>query len=220
MKTTIKTTIIILLITLVCNTDAVTQEVENEYQIRTSASFSYKPAKRLKVILSPEIRYDENIKIGRYLVEGKLTYKPVKNLFLTGNYRFIINPRDENPTEYFHRFGAGFIYKRKFGDFRPGIKLTYTNDSDDEDGDNENDNFIRYKAWVDYNIPKCKLTPEVGIELFQQIGSSGIYKVRYKAGFEYKLLKDNYIGVNYKLDYYMKEYTNKHIFSIGYKLKL
>lgn len=198
----------------------VSQDIEQEYQIRTSAAISYKPVKKLKVVFSPEVRYDETLKIGRYLLEGKMTYKPIKHLFLTGNYKFIINPRQENPTEYFHRFGGGIIYKRTFGDFKPGFKLSYTNDSDDGDGDNESDNYLRYKGWVEYNIPDCKLTPEVGVELFQQLGTSGLYKVRYKAGFEYKLFKDNFIGVSYKLDYYMKKYTNKHIFSVGYKLKL
>lgn len=196
------------------------QDVENEYQFRTSASVSYKPVKKLKLVFTPEVRFDESFSVGKYLLEGELRYKLFKSFYLSGNYRFIINPRDENPTEYFHRFAIAAIYKKSFKRFEPAIKISYTNDSDDDNGDDANDHFLRYKASLNYDIRKCKLTPLIGIELFQQLGNNGLYKVRYKAGFDYKLFKNNYIGVNYKLDYYMQEYTNKHIFSIGYKIKL
>lgn len=213
-------TFVTLLILFVLNNNLSAQEVTQEYQIRSSASVSFTPVKKLKLTFTPEVRFNESFEVSRYLLEGKLRYKPIKHLYLSGYYRFIINPRNEKPTEYMHRVSLGVSYKRKFNDFEPGIKLSYTNDSDDDNGDGSNDHFLRYKLWLGYNIPKCKLTPEIGADLFQQLGESGLYKVRYKVGFDYKIAKDNYIELSYKLDYYIKEFTNKHIFGIGYILKL
>ena len=78
---------------------------------------------------------------------------------------------------------------------------------------------MRYKASLDYNIPNSKITPFVAVEAFQKLSDADLYKMRYAAGFDYKLFKKNYIGVDYKFDYYQNEYKNRHILSVGYKIK-
>ena len=54
---------------------------------------------------------------------------------------------------------------------------------------------------------------------FQHVDGGGLYKMRYSTGVNYKLFKNNYLGINYKFDYYNTEYLNKHIISLGYKIK-
>lgn len=210
----------LLMLLFMSNTNLQAQDVENDIRYRTSFQLKLKPAKKLKLSFTPELRFGEDFSLSSYLVESELVYKPLKYLYLGANYRFTINPRDSKETEYLHRFGLSATVKKKIDRFTPALRVSYTNYADDDSDDDSDNNFMKYKLSLNYNIKKCKLTPSVGAELFQQLGSSGIYKMRYKAGLDYKLFKNNYLSINYKLDYYIKEYKNKHIISLGYKLKL
>jgi hypothetical protein len=192
------------------------QEVENDFQTRTSAELSFEPLKKLKLNLIPELRFDENFSLDKYLFEGETVYKPVKFLSLGATYRFEGNLRDNKDTEYFNRFAFSATAKKEFKRFESAFRLRYTNDADDE---TSNDDFLRYKASLNYNIRKSKITPFVGVEAFQRLSDTELYKMRYTAGADYKLFKKNYLGVSYKFDYYEKEYKNRHILSVGYKIK-
>lgn len=189
--------------------------VENDFEYRTYFKSTFKLAKKLKLNVVPEVRFNDDFSVDEYLLETELKYKPIKYLTLGGGYRFIINPRNVKSTEYLHRYEFSAMLRKKFNDFRPALKVSYTNYADDD----AEDNFLRYKALVDYDIPKCKFTPTIGAELFHQLSSGDLYKVRYGVGVDYKLFKKNFLEVSYKMDYYLKEYKNKHIISIGYKLK-
>lgn len=192
------------------------QEVENEYQSRTEIKLSYKPLKKLKLSFTPEFRFDENFSLDKYLFEGGLEYKPLNFLELEATYRYVINPRDNKDTQYFNRFALSATAKKEFNRFEPAFRLRYSNDADDDITDKE---FLRYKASLDYDIPNFKLTPFIAAEAFQQLDWGGLYKLRYSTGFDYKLFKKNYIGLSYKFDYYQNEYRNRHIISLGYKIK-
>ncbi len=193
----------------------VDNSVENEFEYRTYFKSTIKLAKNFKLNVVPEVRLKDDFSIDRYLLETELKYKPIKYLTIGGGYRFIINPRTTKSTEYLHRYEFSATLKKKFNDFKPALKVSYTNYADDD----ADDNFLRYKALVEYDIPKCKFTPVVGAELFHQLSSGDMYKVRYGVGVDYKLFKKNFLEVSYKLDYYLQKYKNKHIISIGYKLK-
>ncbi|MGQ1945687.1 DUF2490 domain-containing protein [Geofilum sp. OHC36d9] len=193
------------------------QEVNNELEYRSGIDLSYKLNKKLKVSFVPEIRFDDSFDFDKYLFEGGLTYKPLKFLSLEGTYRYTVNPRTGKDTEYSNRFGLSAKAEKELGRFDAGFKIRYTNDADDGASDDE---FFRYKLSLGYNIPKSKLTPEIAMEAFQQLGNDGgLYKMRFSAGADYKLFKNNYLGLSYKLDYYHTEYLNKHIVSLGYKIK-
>ncbi len=192
------------------------QEVEENFQTRASAELSFEPLKNIKFNVIPELRFDENFTLDKYLFEGEAVYKPVKFLSLGAAYRFEGNLREDKDTEYFNRFAFSATAKKDFNRFESSFRLRYTNDADDESDDEQ---FLRYKASLDYNIRGSKLTPNIGIEAFQSLSDADLYKMRYSAGVDYKLFKKNYIGLNYKFDYYKNEYKNNHILSIGYKIK-
>ncbi len=194
------------------------QDVENDFQYRTSFTLNTKLVKKLKLNLSPEMRFDEAFAMDKYLIEAKLAYKPLKFLAVGANYRFIGNIKKDKSTEYLHRFAFSTTFSKDFGRFKPAIRIMYSDYADDDES--KDDKFMRYKGKIEYDIAKCKLTPFIGVEAFQQMSDSKLYKMRYSVGADYKLFKKNYLGVSYKLDYYQLEYRNKHIFSLGYKLKL
>ncbi|NQU53252.1 MAG: DUF2490 domain-containing protein [Bacteroidetes bacterium] len=192
------------------------QELENEFQTRTELKLSYKPLKKLKLSFIPELRFDENFSLDKYLFEGGAEYKPVKFLELEATYRFVVNPRDIKDTEYFNRYAFSATAKKDFNRLESAFRLRYSNDADDDITDKE---FLRYKARLKYDIANCKITPFVATEAFQQLDGGGLYKMRYSTGLDYKLFKKNYIGVSYRFDYYKNEYKNRHIISLGYKIK-
>jgi hypothetical protein len=135
---------------------------------------------------------------------------------LGATYRFGINPRENKDTEYANRYSFSATAKKDFNRFESAFRLRYTNDADDE---TSSEHFMRYKASLDYDIRKSKITPSVAVEAFQQLQDGGLYKMRYTAGMDYKLFKKNYLGLDYKFDYYQNEYKNRHIISVGYKIK-
>ena len=192
------------------------QEIENEFETRTEVELSFKPIKKLKLTFIPELRFDENFTLDKYLFEGEAEYKPLKFLSFGTTYRLLVNPRENKDTEYFNRFGFNTTAKKEFGRFEPAVRIEYSNYADDEITDKE---YLRYKASVKYDIKNVKLTPFVSAEAFHDLKDSQLYKFRYSTGFDYKLFKNNYLGAAYKLDYYKNEYKNKHIFSVGYKIK-
>ncbi len=195
------------------------QDVENDFQSRAAFDLQLKPIKKLKINISPEIRFDESFSVAKYLLETEVSYKLIKHVYVGGNYRFIVNPREGKDTELSQRFGFNATYKNKINDFTPAFRLSYTNYSDDI-SDSQKDNFLRYKLSLKYDIPKNKITPSIGAELYHQMDDNQLYKIRYKAEIDYKLFKHNYISVYYKFDYYLQEYKNKNIIGFSYKLKL
>lgn len=192
------------------------QEKENEYQTRAFIDLSFKPIKKLKLSLLPELRFDENFSLDKYLIEGEAEYKALKFLFFGASYGFIGNLRNIKDTEYFSRYAFYTTLKKDFDRFEPSFRFMYSNYADDEKGDK---NFLRYKASLKYDIANCKITPFVAVQAFQQLNDGGMYKMRYAAGADYKLFKKNYISANYKLDNYQNKNKNRHMVCVGYKLK-
>lgn len=192
------------------------QDVENELQPRLGLELSYSPLKDLKLNLVPEMRFEDNFELDRFLIEGGVSYELLKYIEVGGTYRFGINPRESKVTDYYHRYSLNITGKYKFDRFKTSLRLRYSNDADDEILDEE---FFRYKAMVKYDIRNCKITPLAAIEAFKQTESEGLYKMRYITGLKYKLFDNNYLGAIYKLDYFMDEYRNRHILSLEYSIK-
>lgn len=191
------------------------QTVTNDFQTRYEINLSLEPLKKLDLSLSPEVRLDESFEISKYMLETKLSYKPLKGLSLGGSYRFVINPRTDRATEYLHRFALYTSYKKKIQRFEPSLRIKYTNYTEDMSlGE-----FLRYRAKLEYDIKGIKLTPLLSAEAFHELSANQIYKMRYGIGAEYKFNKHSSLGLKYMLDYYLQDYYNKHIIKLGYTYK-
>ena len=191
------------------------QEIENDFQTRTGVKLSYKPFEKIKIDFEPELRFSNNLHFDQYLLEGEVTYSPFKFISAGASCRFTANKTGSGDYENWNKYALFVEAGRNIKRFSPSLKMSYTNSDNDE----VNSHFLRCKFSIDYNIFKSKITPEIGVEAFQNLSRNELYKMRYLAGLNYKLFKNNSIGIDYKLDYYMQEYRNKHIVSIGYKYK-
>ncbi len=190
-------------------------DVDNEFQLRTRFDASYKFNKKLKLEFTPEVRWDEGLNVDRYQIETGLSYRPIKYFWLGASYRFIVNPRENKETEYLNRYSLHATFKKSYERWTPSFRLMYTDFTEEvQDG-----NFLRYKGRLNYNIKDFALTPHIAVEGFQELSSGEFYKMRYTLGAKYKLFKNNHIQLDYKLDYFLKEFQNKHIVALSYKLK-
>ncbi len=192
------------------------QTVEKEWQTRMAFKTSVELMDDLTLGISPELRFDNDSKLDKYLLEGELEYELLKRFSAGVGYRFLANKKNSGDTDYLHRYKFFASYEAKIKRWKPGFKLSYADYSDDEEEDSE---YLRPKFSLAYNIRKSKITPKVGVEYFYQIPASQWYKVRYGVSLNYKLMKKNYINLGYKFDYYLNDYLNRNIIEISYKLK-
>lgn len=209
-------TILLFILVLALPSGIYAQEVENEYQSRLLFNASFKPIKKLKITISPEFRFNEDFSVDKYLLESEVEYKLSKWLKLGARYGFITNIRKEKDTEYLNRYAFMAKIGTEMGRFDPSLRLMYSNYADDGVLGKK---FLRYKLGVKYDIPNCKITPNMAIQPFQDLTEGGLYKTRYSVGADIKLFKKNFLGINYKFDYYNNEYLNGHIISLGYSIK-
>lgn len=191
------------------------QEVDNDFQARSEIKLSFKPFEKIQFNLTPMLRFNDNFDFDQYIIEGELVYKAFKDISFGGAYRFIGNQNKYDIFENSSRYAFFAEAEKKINSFKPSIKLSYTDYADDD----SEGQFLRYKAGLSYNIPNCKITPEIDVEAFHDLSNSNFNKIRYSVGLNYKLFKNNSIGLDYKLDYYLQEARNKHIINLGYKIK-
>ncbi len=187
----------------------------NKNQQRISITLEYEPIKNLSFSLSPELRYNSDWTLKKYLLELGGEYDILKWFSVEGTYYAGINKRKKKGNEFQSKYKIGPSFDKKFNNFKTGVKLFYSNFSDED----TNDNFFRFGYSAKYNIKKFNLTPEVGLDYYYSLTESTGYKLRYAAGFSYKLMKHNSISFTYKLDDFSEDKQNRNIYELNYKLK-
>ncbi|MFI3267311.1 MAG: DUF2490 domain-containing protein [Rikenellaceae bacterium] len=195
-------------------TSSFAQEVENNYQYRFGLDMNWTLLKGLKVNFAPQMRFEEGFE--QFQLGAGLRYKTFGFLYWGANFRLEVEPSDEyvQGADKYGRYAFDVTARKKYGDFTPSLRMMYSNYTNADITDSE---YFRYRAMVKYDIPKCPITPYVSAEAFQELAENMLYKMRYTAGFDFKVKKGRYLNFNYKLDYFILDYKNRHIFDIGYK---
>lgn len=85
----------------------------------------------------------------------------------------------------------------------------------------KNKSLMRSRLQVEYNIKKSKFQPFANVEMFSD--SQGIAKMRYQAGFEYKLSKKHRLSFTYRYQDISGDDddndVNSHLIGLGYQFK-
>ncbi|MFI3285853.1 MAG: DUF2490 domain-containing protein [Rikenellaceae bacterium] len=227
-KRIITLALLFLTTTIVVFASGTEEDVEILYKYQFNVDLQFKLAKDLKLNIAPEIRFNDGY--DKFLLDGGLSYKTFGCITWGATYRLVVD-RVESATssydafgfgannydsELYHRYAFNVTYKDKFGDFTPSFRLRYNNYADDEIDDEA---YLRYKAKVEYDIPKCKVTPFLSAEAYQDLSKGEFSKVRYSTGIDLKCGKDSALSFDYKLDFFLLKYKNANIFSVGYKYK-
>jgi hypothetical protein len=129
------------------------------------------------------------------------------------------------------RFGVSLRERLQYT-YRPEAKnkkYAFTYDDDDylsgynmEAIKGKGKNVLRSRLQVDYDIPRCKFDPFVNAEMFND--KDGIQKMRYQAGFDFKIKKQHVLSLTYRYQRVNNDdddhETNSHLIGLGYKYKL
>ncbi len=230
MKRVILTIMLLFGVVISTFADGTKDDVEVLYKYRMGVDFQIKLMKGLKLDLEPEFRFNDGY--DKLLLNAGLTYKTFGCIYWGATYRLDVDRVESSDTytmssiygmgnnydtEVYNRFAFDVTYKDDFGSFTPSFRLRYNNFADDEVTDNE---FLRYRAKVEYNIRKSKFSPYFAVEAYQDLNESALYKMRYATGFDLKVSKRTSLALDYKFDFFIEEYKNANIFSAGVKFKL
>ena len=71
------------------------QTVEKEWQTRMAFKTSVELLDDLTFEISPELRFDNNFKLDKYLLEGELEYEFLKRFSAGAGYRFLASKKEE-----------------------------------------------------------------------------------------------------------------------------
>jgi hypothetical protein len=78
--------------------------------------------------------------------------------------------------------------------------------------------YLRSKLEAEYNIRKCRFTPFVSCEIYNNISDFNTSKVRYTIGTEYKINSRNGVSLFYR--YIDGNNNNTNVVGVGYTFKL
>ena len=207
-NTLIKLTLVSLLVSIVFAAQM------DELELRPSATVRFSPIKKVKLYVTPELRFDY-FTLDKFLLEAQVKYSPLKYLDVAAAYKLVLNRRNNDPVEVIHRVDVFVQGEYKIDRFIPSLRLMYVNYDEDEGVSH----FLRYKIKLDYNIPKSKFDPFIAAELYHQLADGSLYKMRYSIGADWRFAKKMSIGLAYKLDQYMNSDRVKHIVELGYTYK-
>lgn len=169
------------------------------------------------------IRFNNNSsQLDELYTELSIGFSPWKFLELGGNYRFIHNRRADGSRENLHRFDTDLKVKSEIKRFDFEYRFrwetypTFANENPDHEF------FLRHKLSVEYDIRKCKITPNFSTELFHKFRDSKadeLRKLRYTAGASYKLNKSHRFDLllRYQNEMNVKEPDKDFILILRYK---
>lgn len=191
------------------------QEVENNFQQRYSTSVRFKADKKLKLILTPELRTENNSSsFKEYLFEGAFEYELSKWFGLGGLYRL-----HHKESGDFRRYGLSASVVKSFGNLSASGRLLYTNEKEVGEPD-EAEKMLRYQFKLRYQMKALKMTPFAAYESYRDVVEGEWYKSRYLFGVQYRLNKRYRIKLQYKFDYFLQKFQNDHILDLGLKINL
>jgi hypothetical protein len=147
--------------------------------------------------------------VDRWSIGVSADYDVLKQLKLSLGYQ-LMNSLDYDKDyvkSYFirNRVNASATGKLKWGDLSFSLRerMQFTIKEDRLQTDGTYDDYKINPAWVwrnrlqvEYNIPKCKITPSLSAETFYDLNNpdgNSVENVRYILSFDYKLNKKNHV---------------------------
>ena len=201
---------------LVCSGTALHGQ-SNPLNLWTGIGLEKGLGKKWEISLNQEWRLTEREDPNEFLLEGAVSFEPVKYLELGARYRFACHMDQENGHEFTHQMAFDVRGKYKYDRFKFQLRTRLTNYSDLEIGEYLVNPYLRYRFKMEYDIKGVSLFPMCSMELFHQLDDREINKLRYSLGLEYRINKSNRLELKYHLQDYLKKDYYRNIISLQYK---
>lgn len=194
-------------------------DLETRIYVNVKKSFLNKT---LNVEFSPEVRFAKPFDYDKTLLKLGVDYD-ILNWFNVGvGYRATFNETKKRGTEITGRLDIDVSKSIKVGAFRikPRVRFSdYQELANHKEGEYES-SYMRYKIGASYKYGKKAIfEPEIGAELFHNLGSGYISSVRYNVGGDFRITKNNFIGLTYMLETEFKTRILMNIVEVGYTYK-
>ncbi|MEE9167090.1 MAG: DUF2490 domain-containing protein [Candidatus Neomarinimicrobiota bacterium] len=170
---------------------AVSQTLDN--QLWASIKAEKKLASRFKLELEQQIRLKDNLStFKKTFSEISVRYKLTKNLYFSGDYRFIVYT-----DQIGRRISMNATYEGAIGSFSPRYRLRFQRESEPE---KEPEQHLRNKLTLHYRLSK-RLSPYVAGEVFHLIENPAnqFMKYRLTLGIKNRIVKSNSVNFFYRL---------------------
>lgn len=197
---------------------SIVQAKTKEFGTWMEFEFSKEIFKKFEISLIPEIRLQDDFTVDEYLIDGKLSFEPVKFLNFAVAYRINTNVKNKG-NETSKRFALDATGKQEFERFEASLRTRYTNFTEVEEGDSKS-NYFRPRLKLKYDIKGNKIRPFISYELFRNTTKKETRKGRLDVGFTRKLGDLHRIGIYYRLQDYFDDSNSIHILGIDYRLKI
>lgn len=185
-------------------------------EYRFSASLEKRVLKSLRFQIEPGFRFSNDNSSKEYLIDGGVSYKPIKYIDFGASYRFYKEKLEGVDATYKHRFFFSTQLKYDLDRFGFMARALFTNDGDAGMFDENSNNYMRYRLKARYNIKSFKFTPSISAEYFYQIKDREFNKARFSIGGEFRFNKANGLVFEYCWQNYLKKDKTLNIFSLGY----
>lgn len=194
-------------------------ELETRLAVTVKKSFLNKT---LNVEFSPEVRFAKPLDHDKTLLNLAVDYD-VLNWFNVGvGYRATFNKTKKRGTEITGRYDLNISKSIKVGKFRikPRIRFCdYQEFANTKEGE-ESSSYLRYKLGVGYKYSKKAIfEPTISAELYHDLASGYINSIRYSVGGDFRITKNNSIGLAYLIQTEFKTRNLINIVKIGYTYK-
>lgn len=193
-----------------------------DWQLRFSPSLSYKINKKWELDFGYRYSLYKDVsefKSSNFQFSGK--YNITKKMSLEAGYRFTTSYEIDN-----HRFFGAFKYDYKLKDFTFSSRTQYQYTTDKFDSEymslvKDAREYLREKISIDYNVPKCKASFNIGAEVFLKFDNPMTYnRIRYIVGTDYKM-KHGTFGLSlFYEDKYNETKTDRFVLNTKYNLSL
>jgi hypothetical protein len=196
----------------------------NDAGLWTNITIEKKIIKGLDVILTEEVRMNENItEAGSFFTDIGADYKVFKGFKVGLFYRYINKRQLDNSYVRNHRFYADAAYKQKIKRFEAGYRIRFQTQYK---GFNTSETgrvpewYFRQKVHLGYNT-KSRFDPYLDGELWYRLGPerSRFDNLRISAGVVIKITKTQSIDIGYIIN---KEFNaadpcTDYVIFLGYK---
>lgn len=206
---------------------------QNDFGAWTGADVSAKIYKNLKAGFELQSRFSNNLtRLDEVFLSPFIKYD-LNNVIRFGtDYRYTNSIGTVNDA---HRICFDAEARKLMDLLKDGSRFNFsfrTRFTHEYKRTKRNDNYLRFKLDFDYNIPKTKLKPEFGAELFYHFGDQITYtftdvtsrgrlnKYRLKLGLSYPLTKDMDLSAFYMLQSRIQESKTDFILGLGYSYNL
>ena len=252
MERTIRHTFALLLFLLCQSVFTPAQAQDNDFGMWYELGAEKKLSRKWTLGAEAEFRTRNNTRTADRLGVGiSAEYKIIKGLKVSAGYTFLNDNRQESldyksdglrynkwtPSYWAvrHRFNVSLTgsisWDRLSVSLRERWQYTYRPEASGKKYDFDEEtwtsikgkgkNLLRSRLQLSYDIPHWKFDPHAGIEMFTD--NSGITKMRYQVGVDYKIMKKHIFGLDYRFQSVNGDDDdndlNSHLIGLSYKYK-